>query len=55
MPKYVTLSPLRHDGKLLKVGSSIELEEEEAAPLLDCWAIEPAGTKLSAKAEKVKE
>lgn len=34
MPKYTVKSALQHDGKDYKIGSSIEMTEEQAAPLL---------------------
>lgn len=34
MPKYKVKSPLNHDQKDYKIGSAIELTDEQAAPLL---------------------
>lgn len=34
MPKYKVKSPLQHDGKDYKIGSQIDMAEEEAEPLL---------------------
>ncbi len=40
MPKYKTLSPLKHDGEILKIGSPVDLDEKSAKDLLGLKIIE---------------
>ena len=48
MPKFKVLSPINHNNKAYAPGKLIELEDDEAAPLLNVAVIEATG---KAKAE----
>lgn len=54
MAKYITSSPIQHDGSDLDVGSEIELTDEAAAPLLSAGIVEPkAATEAKKRAADV--
>lgn len=50
MPSYIVQSPLDHDQKRYMPGSTVELTEEQAAPLLAAAVVE-AATEKKKKAE----
>lgn len=52
MAKYIVKSPLNHDGKLYEMSKTIELTEEQAAPLLAVKAIEPPSAQTPEKKGK---
>lgn len=52
MAKYVVQDSLRHNGKDVEIGESIEMSEAEAAPLVVSGVlIDQATTKAKAKAQ----
>lgn len=38
---YTVLTPVSHDNKDYAPGKSIDLDDDQAAPLLECKAVEP--------------
>lgn len=49
--KFITLSPVDHNGKRLPPGSTIEMSKKDAADLLDARAIAPYDAELAKAAE----
>ena len=49
MPKYKVLSPLDYNNKRLEPGKTLELNEDEATPLLAVAAVEPVASKKAAE------
>lgn len=43
MKTYITIEPIRHDGKDIPPGSTIELDDKQAEALIACKAIEADG------------
>ena len=46
---YTVKTPVNHDNTPYEPGASIELEQKDAAPLLQVGAIEPAPKEAAAK------
>lgn len=51
MLALTALEPIRHNGQRYQVGDPLELSEEQAKPLLDAKAVEPASTKVESKSD----
>lgn len=47
MPIFSVISPIQHDGKPYAEGSTIQMEQEQAEPLLELKAIIPLGSTVA--------
>jgi hypothetical protein len=52
--KYKTLVNVNHNNRKYGIGDLIELSDNEAAPLLECKAIEPQNKPYAARTVTVK-
>ncbi len=39
MPKYTVTSPIKHKGKRIEPGKTVDMDEETAQPLIDAGAL----------------
>lgn len=53
MPMFSVLTPLQHNGKPVKEGASIEMEQEDAESLIEMGAIAPLGSPPPSSSEPV--
>ncbi|MBF0546223.1 MAG: hypothetical protein HQM08_17400 [Candidatus Riflebacteria bacterium] len=55
MKTYKVISPLKHDGKAFKIGSSVEMSEEEAKKLIKIQVLEETPVSSPEPGEKKKK
>lgn len=53
MPLFTALTPLQHNGKPVKEGTSIEMSQEDAESLIELGAIAPLGSPPPSASEPV--
>lgn len=50
--KFIVVSQLDHNGRRYKAGKPIDLEEDEALPLVELGVVKPAEAEKAKKADK---